>query len=68
MKPQGYKVLKSHSGFKKGSIRKMHPNLAEMLADRGLVEIPGRKPEKVEEAPIKEASVISTKSVKKVKK
>ena len=63
MKAVGYKVLKSHKGYKKGGIRKMHPNLAEILAKQGLIEIPGRKVEKVKE-PIKEAEVITTKSTK----
>lgn len=34
---KSYKVLKDHAGFKKGSLRVCHPNLAIILAKSGLV-------------------------------
>ena len=39
MRPQGYLVLKKHSGYSKGDTRIMHPNLAKKLAERGLVSL-----------------------------
>lgn len=52
--PRKYKVLKTHGlgdRFKKGDYRAMHPNLAKMLAERGLIEFDGKSDAPINEAP-----------------
>lgn len=64
-----YKVLKDHSGYEKGSVRRCHPKLAEILAESGKIspdpiEVKkgksGSKEVKKEEKP--EPDIISTSS------
>lgn len=64
-----YKVLEAHSGYEKGSVRKCHPNLAEILAKSGKISpdpIDTKKekasPKKTEKEEKSEPDIISTDS------